>query len=173
MNIKRIVALTCALLITAAVVVWLAKPPEMRAFGKCSICLRPIHAEMAALYHSKQDGWRTTCCIACVFANSRQTGHLATLEQVTDYPSGEHIGPERATYVVGGDHHVCMHQEMVMDQTKTPMPVNFDRCEPPIMAFRNPADAAAFHREHGGKIENWSQLERQFEGPSPSEEVKP
>jgi hypothetical protein len=172
MNVKRIVALSCALVIAAVALVWLAKPPQIRPYGKCSICLRPIHAGMAALSRSKEDGWKTTCCIACVFANSRQTGHLATLEQVTDYPTGEHFGPERATYVVGGDRHVCMHQEMVMDQTKTPMPIHFDRCEPPIMAFRNPADAAAFNREHGGIIRNWNQLVRQFEA-APRKEAKP
>ncbi len=79
---------------------------------------------------------------------------------------------ENATFVVGSDQHVCAHQEMPMDQTKTPMPVHFDRCEPPVMAFRNTGQAASFVGEHGGAVQTLAQLVSSLGAPTAPQKGK-
>lgn len=171
MKLKRLAILTGVLALGAGLVVWQMSPPGTRNYGGCSICLRPIHRQMAALYHD-DDGSKTACCVACVFAHGHQAGHIATLDQVTDYVSGELLRPEKTTFVVGSDVHVCAHQEMLMDQTKTPMPVHFDRCEPPVMSFRDAGQAASFAREHNGTVQTWSELVSSLGAPTLPQKVK-
>lgn len=123
---------------------------QRRAAGHCAFCLRPVHVRTVA----ERDGKRQeACCPACVLALRAQTHANVRIISVADYDTHRDLAPDQAAYVVGSDVHTCAGQPAVkVDESKRPLPLHYDRCEPSILAFASRERATAFVKEHGGNI---------------------
>lgn len=169
MKSRLVATLMSMLLLGAAGLVWLGYRSSQSKAPHCAVCMRPIHSGMATAYRVG-DKPEEACCVACVFAYSRQTGQKVTVDHVTDYGTGEHMSPERATFVVGGNLHPCSQHDVVMDETKTPYSMHYDRCLPSVIAFHDADRAQAFAREHRGTLQKWDQVVASLTAPVVSRE---
>lgn len=124
----------------------------------CSECGRPVH--LASRVDGESDGETLTfCCAACALRAGKQQDRDIRLTQVFDYESGEALSPDQAFAVMGSDVNHCMRDHVLMDHHKEPSELQFDRCAPSILAFRNKRAAEAFQGRHGGAVTKFSDLE--------------
>lgn len=127
----------------------------------CAVCNRQIHRQFQAtlLAHGKRE---TTCCIACSM-HYQMSDREGTIETVTDYRSGKPLTPSTAVYLFGSDIHTCGDTpEAVRTGDSGALFVQYDRCEPAVIAFRTFQDAQSVQKEHGGRIVSFPELHSLF-----------
>ena len=129
----------------------------------CMICERHIHEHSrAVLLLGKERA--EVCCVRCGITHNVQVGKPGKLVEVTEYVSNKPMKPEAAVYVEGSQVSLCdAHKGTMMDQTKRPFDLVFDRCEPSTYAFAKREDAQAFVRTNGGKLLTWEELRKEAE----------
>ena len=117
----------------------------------CAACLRPVHLNTVttALVNGKT---RHYCCPACAMSDRHQTGANVQVTSLTEYTTGATIQPQSAFLVRGSDRNSCTHHQAPIGPDKQPVQTHFDRCSPSLLAFSSREKAAAFAREHGGKV---------------------
>lgn len=127
----------------------------------CAACLRPVHLNTAtkALVNGKPKEY---CCPACAMSDRKQTGLDVKVLSLTEYTTGAVLHPETAFIVRGSDRNSCTHHEAPRGMDKQPVQAHFDRCSPSLLAFSTRDRAAAFAREHGGKVMPFADVDALF-----------
>lgn len=117
----------------------------------CFACQRPIHANMktVAIVGGKR---KMFCCPACALSARRQGAVRIEIAQVTDYLTGARLRPDEAYLVQDSDVNPCLSHQPLVDQSKSPIGVYFDRCAPSLLAFQNSTSALEFASKHGGHL---------------------
>lgn len=153
---STVILIVSAVTVTAALAVgyWfvLRSQPEL-----CSACHRQIDERSRAVVEVS-DKTEEVCCVRCGLTIGRQEHQKVRLVEVTDYNSRKPLAPETAYYVEGSRVMVCEHHKELVDQSKRPYEVVFDRCMPSTFAFSRLQDADAFASNNGGKVLDLSQV---------------
>ena len=113
----------------------------------CNVCMRGIHVHTKTV--ADVGGRREEfCCPTCALTAARQTGEAVQFVEFTDYIT------HGAILVRGSDVNPCIEHEheMVRDQERLPVPMDFDRCSPSVLAFGDRPTAEEFVRNHGGEL---------------------
>ena len=161
-NRKELVVLgaVLAVLVGGSFVWWMrtsAEPPRCRA------CERPIHR--ATAFSAVVDGRRIhACCPRCGLTELPK-GRRAEGIEATDFPSGKSVPAEHCTYVVGSDMTPCCAPDVIVDRDKVTCGRCFDRCNPSVIAFADPAAARDFSARHGGRTVDFRTLVLELEKP--------
>ena len=135
--------------------------PESEA---CNACGRPLHAQSQTL--ASTDGAPGVfCCPTCALTLHRQTGREVLVTQLTDFDTGEKIDPDKAVIVLESRVNLCMRMETHMHPDKQPVPLEFDRCAPSMIAFRSRAGAENFARQNGGMVRSFRELAVAYQAP--------
>lgn len=123
----------------------------------CYACQRPIHPNMKTV--ATVGGKRKTfCCPACALSARRQGTGTIEITQVTDYLTGARLRPDEAYFIQDSDVNPCLSHQPLVDQSKSPMGVYFDRCTPSLLAFQNSTSALEFASKHGGHLVRFGEL---------------
>ena len=121
------------------------------------MCSRPVHPESRTV--ALIDGRKAMfCCPACALTVQRQSGKAVKLIALTDYETRAELAPDRAYIVENSDLNHCARTAALLDQTKTPHHVQFDRCSPGYLAFAHRPVAENFLKNHGGRLMRLSEL---------------
>jgi hypothetical protein len=123
----------------------------------CSVCSRPIHIESRtiALVDGKK---KEFCCPACALSLHLQTGEKVQIVELTDYLNHTALSPDDAFLVEGSRVNVCSQHAMMRNREGQPMPMEYDRCYPSILAFGSRQSAQDFIFEHGGQLTSIGEL---------------
>ncbi|MBI4463601.1 MAG: hypothetical protein HY647_02750 [Acidobacteria bacterium] len=92
------------------------------------------------------------CCPACALTTALQTGKPVRMIRLTDFDTHQPLEPKAAFLVRGSDTVLCTHPHPLTDDARQPLPVEFDRCLPSLLAFGTREAAEAFRQEHGGEL---------------------
>ena len=125
----------------------------------CYACNRPLHAVTKTV--AELDGKRELfCCPACALTAARQRGDKLKFVELTDYVSHGPLDPAKAFLVRGSNVNPCTQHEAehMLDQDMQPVPLQFDRCAPSILAFADAQLAEEFATTHGGVLTRVSDL---------------
>lgn len=131
---------------------------ELSAPATCSACSRPVHEHTkvtATVNHKKM----VFCCPACALWLHRQSDQPVEISSLTDFSSGEALDPEKAYVVIGSDVNPCLGDDHILvDPSKQPNRLDFDRCTPSMIAFRHQDVARSFAAENSGSLTEFSRL---------------
>ncbi len=123
-----------------------------RPADHCWVCLREIHPQVRAALTLDDGGTVLACCPRCALHYREESGNNVREIRVTDYATGRTLIFGRAFFVEGSDETPCVHHPPVVDETRAPMQVCYDRCIPSLIAFGSAPEARAFIAEHGGTL---------------------
>lgn len=119
--------------------------------NECQMCRRPVHAESrtVAAVNGKPELF---CCLACAIAAGEQGAKSLKIERIADYDTRAHLDPARAFLVRNSDVNPCSHKHSLIDASKHPSEVTYDRCSPSVLAFGSRQAAQQFMAHHGGAL---------------------
>ena len=98
------------------------------------------------------------CCPTCALSAGAQTHEPVRFEQLADYDTGHELPPVDAYAVEGSDLIPCVRSHQMLNRDGQPVPMDFDRCSPSIIAFANQTSAERFASEHGGEADRFLRL---------------
>lgn len=124
----------------------------VRQPDQCWVCRREIHAHVRTTLTLADSKQVQACCPRCALHFREEPGNRVREIRVTDYTTGRPLDFPRAFLVEGSDETPCIHHPPVVDETRIPMQVCYDRCMPSLIAFAIAEDARAFADEHGGTL---------------------
>jgi hypothetical protein len=120
---------------------------------RCWVCQREIHSQVKAVLTLENGKKVPACCPRCALRYREEPGSRVKEIQLTDYAGHRPLPVDRAYLVEGSDETPCLHHHApVMDDSRTPMGVCYDRCMPSLIAFATPEEARAFLKDHGGTL---------------------
>lgn len=122
----------------------------------CQACGRAIHANMRTVAYLG-DQREMFCCPTCALSAGTQTHQPVRFVQLADYNTGHLLRPADAFAVEGSDVIPCVRSHEMLNGDGQPVPMEFDRCSPSIIAFANRTAAERFASEHGGKVNTFLQ----------------
>jgi hypothetical protein len=134
-------------LILAALALACTARPEL-----CRICEREIHPGVRADLTLVSGRQVAACCPRCALHYRQRDGDAVRAIEVTDRAGGRRLPIESAFLVEGSDETPCLQHPPILDETRTPMHLCYDRCMPSLIAFASAAAAQAFVEEHGGVL---------------------
>jgi hypothetical protein len=144
--VMRVPTLLPSAALVAALLLGCAGRPE-----RCWVCQREIHSQVRAVLTLANGKEVTACCPRCALHYREEPGNRVREIQVTDYAGHRSLPLSRAYLVEGSDETPCLHHHVpVMDDSRTPMRVCYDRCMPSLVAFASADAARTFMKEHGG-----------------------
>ena len=117
----------------------------------CQACGRAVHANMRTVA-SLADKREVFCCPTCALSAGAQTHEPVRFEQLADYDTGHLLRPADAFAVEGSDLIPCVRSHQMLNREGQPVPMDFDRCSPSIIAFAKRTSAERFASEHGGQV---------------------
>jgi hypothetical protein len=123
----------------------------------CQACGRAIHANMRTVAFLG-DRREVFCCPTCALSASAQTHEPVRFEQLADFQTGHPLRPADAFAVEGSNVIPCVRSHQMLNRDGQPVPMDFDRCSPSIIAFANRTSAVRFASEHGGKVGKFFQI---------------
>ena len=134
---------------------WRMRSPSQAV--ACQACGRAIHANMrtVAFVGGKREVF---CCPTCALSAGAQTHEGVRFEQLADYETGHALKPADAYAVEGSNVIPCVRSHQMLNRDGQPVPIEFDRCSPSIIAFTNRASAESFASEHGGQVDAFLQI---------------
>ena len=123
----------------------------------CQICARDI-SKQTEFRMQTDHGAITACCPTC--ALHYLWHHPGSVRQAlaTDFASGRMIPAASAYYDEGGDVQYCTARHPPVE--RGPEGVSrrvYDRCLPPLVAFKTRAEAETYQKEHGGRVLDYAQ----------------
>ena len=123
----------------------------------CQACGRAIHARMRTVAYvgNKREIF---CCPTCALSAADQSHETVRFMQVTDYETAHALRPADAFAVEGSDVIPCVHLHDMLNRDGQPVPMQFDRCSPSIIAFADRSVAERFATDHGGKVDTFLHL---------------
>ena len=123
----------------------------------CEFSGRPIHPQTKTVV--LMDGEKkTTCCPACVLTERAQTGKKIQFIELTDFATGKALAPEDAYVVRGSAVNMCITERTFLEADRQPVPLEFDRCMPSLVAFAQREVAERFVQENGGTLIPFQEL---------------
>ena len=123
----------------------------------CFACQRPVHSHVKTV--ATVGGRRKVfCCPACALSARRQGDKNVQITELVDYLTGAKLRPSEAYLVQNSDVNPCLRHQPLVDQSKNPMSVEFDRCAPSALAFRDSTEASDFQSKHGGRVVRFNEL---------------
>lgn len=123
----------------------------------CQACRRAIHANMRTIAFIG-DRREHFCCPTCALSAGAQTHERVRFEELADYRSGRPLRPADAFAVEGSDVIPCVRSHQMLNPDGQPVPMDFDRCSPSIIAFATRASAEQFANQHGGKVQRFAEI---------------
>lgn len=166
---RQTLALSVIIIGTAAAAFFGWREYEARQEAVCDVCYRPIHRE-SEVWAEAGGERQHLCCLGCALSERRQTHQEVEVSSLADYETGAPLDPAAAVLVVGSDVNLCLrpHSRLdehstVLDHSKRPAALDFDRCSPSILAFRDRAAAARFAAREGGDVMTFEQMRGAFE----------
>lgn len=131
--------------------------------GVCDVCGRDACRAMTFVV-SRRGPDKKVCCPRCgLFYVAHHPGTRALT--ATDFATGQPIDAAGAVYVEGSDASLCASPESNADPLHgTAAYARFDRCLPSVLAFSSEREAAAFIREHGGRVVSLDDLRQTVPG---------
>jgi hypothetical protein len=155
MRPERLVAPLLFVLVTAAGFAACARPPATCAFCEMEI---PAETRTTAIVDGKP---QLVCDPRCALTHQGQTGQPVSLARVTDLPSGVALDPRQAFYVMGSDtapdargaERAAMRMWPAAQAS-----LQWHRCLPSVLAFRDRDTALRHVRDHGGRIASYTEL---------------
>ncbi|MBV6433543.1 MAG: hypothetical protein IANPNBLG_03721 [Bryobacteraceae bacterium] len=162
MNRKGNIAGLAILFIIAALAGYAGWRMRAGNADSCQLCARPLHArsKVTGLLEGKR---KTFCCPACALTAHRQLREKVRILQLTDYATDTPLDPAAAFIVKGSNVNHCVHGHAPLDRDHQPSAMDFDRCSPSLIAFRNERDAMEFIHNHGGRLERFSDLAASYQ----------
>ena len=151
--ILTLAALTAIAAVSVLAYRHVVRPPA----GLCQVCGRGLHGGVTYRLQLRS-GHEDACCPRC--GMHYQISHPGAVQKAlaTDLNSRQFIPAESAYYVEGGDIAFCtMHSAPVAREPQTVAVREYDRCLPTLVAFRNEQEAAAYQKQHGGRVLNYQQ----------------
>jgi hypothetical protein len=136
---------------------WVSPPP-----GYCPICRRHEHPDSVVKLRVQGVGVIDVCCLSCALSYERQNFKPVTIVSVTDHQTGGPLAPDTATFVVGSDVSPCTHSTEPLRMEGQALSVQWDRCLPSILAFSSLESAAAFRRQHGGRVRTLPEIKQEL-----------
>ena len=130
------------------------KPSEVTA---CQACGRAIHANMRTVAFVG-DRRELFCCPTCALSDGAQTHEPVRFEQLSDYETGHALRPSDAFAVEGSNVIPCVRSHEMLNRDGQPVPMEFDRCSPSIIAFAKRTSAESFAGEHGGRVGSFLEM---------------
>ncbi len=125
----------------------------------CAVCQRAECQGLAFRVVLTNGRTVDTCCPRCGLHYLQNTKQQARSLSATDYATGQWINASNAVYVSGSDVSHCATTE-VMHQTEGCCAFkSYDRCLPSLIAFRDRAAATDFQQHHGGKLQNFPEID--------------
>ncbi len=123
----------------------------------CQACGRAVHANMRtiAFIGGKREVF---CCPTCALSAGTQMHEPVRFAELADYDAGHVLRPADAYAVEGSDLIPCIHSHEMLNRDGQPVPMEFDRCSPSIIAFAKRASAEHFATEHGGQVATFLQI---------------
>jgi hypothetical protein len=118
----------------------------------CWVCDREIHRQVMASIHLADGKTVHACCPRCALHYEAAPENRVRGIEVRDFVSGADLPFGSAYFVEGSDEAPCLHHPPVMDETRAPMRVCYDRCLPSLIAFRTAEEAQGFMTDHGGAL---------------------
>lgn len=123
----------------------------------CHASRRAVHANMRAV--AFVGGHREVfCCPTCALSEATQLHKTIRFDALADYDSGKVLRPADAFAVEGSDVIPCVRPHEMRNRDGLPVPMEFDRCSPSILAFASRATAERFASMHGGKAGTFQEL---------------
>jgi hypothetical protein len=123
----------------------------------CQACGRPVHADMRTVaFVGKQR--EVFCCPTCALSAGAQMHQPVRFAQLADYKTGHALKPADAFAVEGSDLVPCVRSHEMLNRDGQPVPMDFDRCSPSIIAFADLASAERFAADHGGKVDRFLKI---------------
>jgi hypothetical protein len=120
---------------------------------KCWVCHREIHSQVRAVLTLASGRSVVACCPRCALHYEEEPGNRVKEIRVTDYATLRPLELRRSFLVEGSDETPCVHDHPpMMDDSRTPMQVCYDRCMPSLIAFASEESARAFMQDHGGTL---------------------
>lgn len=135
---------------------------QRRSAEVCNICGRPIKPE-AHVVAEIGGHRRNVCCAHCALTEGLQEKKPVRLIEVTDYPTGKGIDPQRAWFVDGSRVIACEHDMAKMGEMKRTEEMSFDRCSPGTFAFANRKSAEAFVSANGGAVHDLAEMLKEIQ----------
>jgi len=158
MKAKEYLVTGIALAVIAVVCVLTYRHETRPSSGLCQVCQRGLHSGLTYRLEMANGTLEEVCCPRCGL--HFVLNHPGTVRQAwaTDLTSGNRIPAQSAYYVEGGDVEYCQPQHGPVERGPQGMSVlAYDRCLPTLVAFRTEEDAAAYHRQHGGRVLTYDQ----------------
>jgi len=127
--------------------------------AECDICGRHEFSALAFRVEYADGGVLHTCCPRCAsHAVAQHPDRRIAKLTAHDFSTGEEIDARTAVYLDGSDFEHCTAPKEERTSPATATTLAYDRCLPSLIAFASTADAEAFRREHGGRIESFDQI---------------
>ncbi|MEO8027569.1 MAG: hypothetical protein ABI823_13900 [Bryobacteraceae bacterium] len=98
------------------------------------------------------------CCPTCALSAGTQASKAVRFEQLTDYETSRSLRPADAFAVEGSGVIPCFRPHEMLNRDGQPVPMDFDRCSPSIIAFANRTSAERFASEHGGRVDEFLRI---------------
>lgn len=119
---------------------------------RCWVCDREIHAGVVATITLADGRQVHACCPRCALHYQEEPGNEVRRITVTDFAGGGVVPFASAYFVEGSDETPCLHHPPLVDETRNPLRICYDRCMPSLVAFRSADAARAFMADHGGTL---------------------
>ncbi len=127
----------------------------------CQVCRRPLHSETFYRVTLEDGTVRQVCCPRCGLHFQAGRTDVASA-QTTDYSSGELIAAEEAVYVENSSVMLCCKlDKLTRDRSGGRYELEWDRCLPSLVSFRERGDAVRFQQEHGGTLATFAALKKE------------
>ena len=123
----------------------------------CQACRRAIHANMRTVAYVG-DRREFFCCPTCALSAGAQMRQTVRFEQLADYETGHPLRPSDAFAVEGSNVIPCVRSHEMLNRDGQPVPMEFDRCSPSIIAFAKRTSAERFAGEHGGRVGRFPEI---------------
>jgi len=124
----------------------------------CEICAMRITPRTRAVVddHGRR---RVVCDPRCALTYQQQTGARVELREVRDFTDQRAIDPAAAWYVTGSDTAPDVRTtSMATWPAAEPASLQWHRCVPSVLAFRNRDEAERFRQQHGGRVMSLAEL---------------
>lgn len=135
-----------------AAVLWGSKRIYAPSTNKtCQVCLRAIH-EGQEFTLTLKDGKRiAVCCPPCgLHYELRHSAEVASMK-ATDFAKGDTLPAAEAVYVETASISFCAEHSIERREASVEQ-LQWDRCTPSLVAFRNREEAERFQRLDGGRL---------------------
>jgi hypothetical protein len=123
-----------------------------RGRKSCAVCDRAECQGLAFRVTLANGKTVETCCPRCGLHYLESAKQQARSLSATDHTTGEWIDATKAVYVSGSDVSHCTMNEAMRHTEGCCAIKNYDRCLPSLIAFRDKQAAAAFQKQHGGRL---------------------